>query len=113
MMMRAIPVADVAAPLVGAALPDFDAYDQPAIVIGDDAVTAIDLCAILQSRGFDVLQGTEASATDDEPVLIVIGAAPATTRQRLDRFRSIWPFAPVISVADSADALVQLAPIFS
>lgn len=105
----------VALPVAAGPLPDFDALDYPAILVGTDGAPERELQSVLQSRGFNVLRGPKLSDASKAPVLIVLEdyLAQPENRQRFDRIQAHWPQAPVYYVTDPADAVLQLAPIFS
>lgn len=95
--------------------PHFDAYDCPAILIGDDSSMALETRAVLQSLGFDVFAGANLVDLDEVPVVIVLGdflAVPDNCR-KLANISAIWPSAPVVSISDPSDATAQLRSLFS
>jgi hypothetical protein len=121
MMMNSFSVsgsrgrADIVARPVPVAAFTFDACDHPAILLGGDTASALELRSMLQSMGFDVLQGAELMDAGEGPVVIVTEEflSQPQNRQRVDRVRASWPLAPVFTVSDPADAISQLFPIFS
>lgn len=98
-----------------APLPFVDACDCPAVVLATDADVALELRAVLQSLGFDVLCGATHLDGEDEPVLVVQSnfLDQPDNRERFDRVREIWPSAKVVPVSHPADAAVQLIPMLS
>lgn len=97
------------------ALPTFDAYDCPAIVLGDDALEAMEMRTVLQSLGFDVLAGTKTVDVDDEPVLVILSGFldQPENHLKLQRIKELWPSAPVLTICDPANAAAQLQPFLS
>ena len=122
MMMRATGIGASRCQPVTAALPVsadavrlVDAYDSPAILLGDDTALSLETRAAIQSLGFDVFCGSEVMDTDEEPVLVIMSdyLEYSQNRQRFVRIRASWPFAPVFSVCGPADAVSQLVHVIT
>lgn len=93
-------------PVVLMALSDalalIDGNEHPAILLGGDTVSGLEVRSILQSQGFEVLCGADLMNADDEPILVVMNEflAQPQNRARFNRMRDLLPLAPVLTVFD-------------
>ena len=106
MMIASISNFKASNPIVPIALSDalasIDANEHPAILLGGDTVSGLEVRSILQSQGFDVLCGADLMHADDEPILFVMNEflAQPQNRARFNRMRDHLPLAPVLTVFD-------------
>ncbi len=93
----------------------FDAYDCDVILLAGDAGEALEVRAMLQSLGCEVLSGANFLNAHNVPVVVVLKGFLDRQENRLqfDKIRRRWPFGPVISVSDPADVESQLIRILS
>lgn len=96
---NSIPVVPMA---LSNALALIDGNEHPAILLGGDTISGLEVRSILQSQGFEVLCGADVMNAHDEPILVVMNEflAQPQNRARFNRMRDLLPLAPVLTVFD-------------